>query len=64
MRDMGTKGIELSISIVHLTTRLYGVIIPDEVGVVNGSSPAYYELKVPGAIEEYVNVGAAWICKN
>lgn len=38
-----------------------GVIISDlGVGIVNGTYPHVIEPKVPGAIEEYVNLGSAW----
>ncbi|TYR81838.1 hypothetical protein FZC66_08430 [Priestia megaterium] len=38
-----------------------GVIIPDlKVGIVDGTSPHVIEPKAPGAIEEYINLGAAW----
>ncbi|WP_407408123.1 PRK06851 family protein [Peribacillus sp.] len=38
-----------------------GVIIPAlKVGLVDGTAPHVIEPKAPGAIEEYVNLGAAW----
>ena len=38
-----------------------GVIIPAlKVGLVDGTAPHVIEPKAPGAVEEYVNLGAAW----
>jgi hypothetical protein len=38
-----------------------GVIIPVlKIGIVDGTAPHVIEPKVPGVIEEYVNIGAAW----
>ncbi|HEU4964286.1 MAG TPA: PRK06851 family protein [Bacilli bacterium] len=38
-----------------------GVLIPFlNVGIVDGTAPHVIEPKVPGAVEEYVNLGAAW----
>lgn len=38
-----------------------GVVIPAlSVGIVDGSSPHVIEPKAPGAVEELVNLGAAW----
>ncbi|MGG0288205.1 PRK06851 family protein [Peribacillus butanolivorans] len=38
-----------------------GVIIPAlKIGLVDGTAPHVIEPKAPGAIEEYVNLGAAW----
>ncbi len=38
-----------------------GVIIPAlDIGVVDGTAPHIIEPRAPGAIEEYVNLGAAW----
>lgn len=38
-----------------------GVIIPVlETGVVDGTPPHIIEPKAPGAVEEYINLGAAW----
>jgi Cdc6-like AAA superfamily ATPase len=42
-----------------------GVIIPTlSIGVVDGTAPHIIEPKAPGAIEEYVNLGAAWDSKK
>lgn len=38
-----------------------GVIVPQlKVGIVDGTAPHVIEPKVPGAVEEYVNLGTAW----
>nr|WP_207196230.1 MULTISPECIES: PRK06851 family protein [unclassified Peribacillus] len=38
-----------------------GVIIPAlKIGLVDGTAPHVIEPKAPGAVEEYVNLGAAW----
>jgi len=38
-----------------------GIIFPAiKVGIVDGTAPHIIEPKVPGAIEEYVNLGVAW----
>ncbi|MFB9989805.1 PRK06851 family protein [Bacillus benzoevorans] len=40
---------------------LDGVIIPNlNVGIVDGTAPHVIEPKMPGAVEEYVNLGEAW----
>lgn len=40
---------------------LDGVVIPSlKVGIVDGTAPHVIEPKVPGAVEEYVNLGTAW----
>ncbi len=42
-----------------------GVIIPAlSIGVVDGTAPHIIEPKAPGAIEDYVNLGAAWNSKK
>lgn len=41
-----------------------GVIIPAlKVGIVDGTAPHVIEPKTPGAVEEYINLGAAWDAK-
>lgn len=38
-----------------------GVIIPKlKVGIVDGTSPHVIEPKMPGVVEEYINLGIAW----
>ncbi|MCC2462108.1 PRK06851 family protein [Bacillus mobilis] len=38
-----------------------GVIIPKlKVGIVDGTSPHVIEPKMPGVVEEYINLGVAW----
>ncbi|WP_209972398.1 PRK06851 family protein [Paenibacillus eucommiae] len=40
---------------------LDGLIIPDlKVGIVDGTAPHVIEPKLPGAVEQYVNLGEAW----
>ncbi|MFD0713455.1 PRK06851 family protein [Paenibacillus sp. GCM10027626] len=40
---------------------LDGVIIPElSVGIVDGTAPHVIEPELPGAVEQYVNLGAAW----
>lgn len=40
---------------------LDGLIVPErKVGIVDGTPPHVVEPRLPGAVEEYVNLGAAW----
>ncbi|WP_241236175.1 PRK06851 family protein [Brevibacillus marinus] len=40
---------------------LDGVIVPElKVGIVDGTAPHVVEPRLPGAVEEYVNLGVAW----
>lgn len=66
MKDIGSKWVEKGYDIEYLhcssdNSSIDGVIIPSlKVGVVDGTAPHVIEPKVPGAIEEYVNLGEAW----
>ena len=38
-----------------------GIILPQfKIGIVDGTAPHVIEPKIPGAVEEYVNLGEAW----
>jgi hypothetical protein len=66
MKDIGSKWVEKGYDIEYLhcssdNNSIDGVIIPSlKVGVVDGTAPHVIEPKVPGAVEEYVNLGEAW----
>lgn len=66
IKDIGSKWVEKGYNIEYLhcssdNKSVDGVIIPSlKVGIVDGTAPHVIEPKVPGAIEEYVNLGEAW----
>lgn len=66
MKEIGAKWVEkgYDIEFLHCSSdnnSIDGVIIPAlKAGVVDGTAPHVIEPKVPGAIEEYVNLGDAW----
>lgn len=66
MKDIGARWVEkdYDIEFLHCSSdnnSIDGVIIPSlKVGVVDGTAPHIIEPQVPGAIEEYVNLGEAW----
>lgn len=66
IKDIGSKWVEKGYDIEYLhcssdNKSVDGVIIPSlKVGIVDGTAPHVIEPKVPGAIEEYVNLGEAW----
>ncbi|UQW96281.1 PRK06851 family protein [Rummeliibacillus sp. G93] len=44
---------------------LDGIVIPSlKIGIVDGTAPHVIEPKIPGAVEEYVNLSAAWDTKQ
>lgn len=55
---------ELDVDYIHCSgdpDSLDGIIIPKlSVAIVDGTEPHVIEPKVPGAVEEYINLGAAW----
>lgn len=60
--DLARRGFE--IWLIHCASdndSLDGVIIPElEVGIVDGTAPHVIEPQLPGAVEQYVNLGEAW----
>lgn len=66
MKNIGSKWVEegYDLEFLHCSSdnnSIDGVIIPAlKVGVVDGTSPHVIEPKVPGVVEEYVNLGEAW----
>lgn len=66
IKDIGSKWVEKGFDIEYLHSAtdyqsVDGVIIPRlKVAVVDGVAPHVIEPQVPGAVEEYVNVGEAW----
>jgi hypothetical protein len=60
--ELSNKG--LDIWFIHCASdngSLDGVIIPAlKTGIVDGTAPHVIEPKLPGAVEEYVNLGEAW----
>lgn len=69
IKDIGNKWVnkDYDIEYLHCSSNnksIDGVIIPSlKVAVVDGTAPHVIEPKVPGAIEEYVNLGDAWDSK-
>ncbi|WP_338450319.1 PRK06851 family protein [Niallia oryzisoli] len=59
---------DYSIEYLHCSSdpdSIDGVIIPSlRVGIVDGTAPHVIEPKLPGAVEEYVNLGEAWDAKE
>lgn len=70
MKEIGSKWVEKGFDIEYLhcssdNNSVDGVIISDlKVGIVDGTAPHVIEPKVPGAVEEYVNLGEAWDSKK
>ncbi len=64
--DWSNKGYD--IEFLHCSSdpdSVDGVIIPElKVGVVDGTAPHVIEPKLPGAVEEYINLGEAWDSKG
>lgn len=66
IRAVGNKMLEkgLDIWFIHCSSdndSLDGVIIPElKAGIVDGTAPHVIEPKLPGAVEQYVNLGEAW----
>jgi hypothetical protein len=60
--EMNSRGFD--IWFIHCASdngSLDGVIIPAlKLGIVDGTAPHVIEPKLPGAVEEYVNLGEAW----
>ncbi|ABS20696.1 PRK06851 family protein [Bacillus cytotoxicus] len=61
-REWNEKGYD--IELLHCSSdnkSIDGVIIPKlKVGIVDGTAPHVIEPKMPGVVEEYVNLGTAW----
>ncbi|QYF83231.1 PRK06851 family protein [Brevibacterium sp. PAMC21349] len=66
MKKIGQEWLDKDYDIEYLhcssdNESIDGVIIPAlKIGIVDGTAPHVIEPKAPGAIEEYVNLGAAW----
>ncbi|WP_071393196.1 PRK06851 family protein [Bacillus tuaregi] len=66
MKEIGEYWSEKDYSIEYLhcssdPDSVDGVIIPSlKVGIVDGTAPHVIEPKLPGAVEDYVNLGEAW----
>jgi len=66
MREIGNQWSENGYDIEYLhcssdPDSIDGVILPQlKVGIVDGTAPHVIEPQVPGAVEEYVNLGEAW----
>jgi Cdc6-like AAA superfamily ATPase len=66
MKDIGKRWEDQDYDVEYLycssdPESLDGVIIPSlKVGIVDGTAPHIIEPQMPGAIEEYVNLGEAW----
>ncbi|CAH0152962.1 hypothetical protein SRABI80_00672 [Peribacillus frigoritolerans] len=66
MKKIGQEWLDKDYDIEYLhcssdNDSIDGVIIPAlKIGIVDGTAPHVIEPKAPGAIEEYVNLGAAW----
>lgn len=62
--DMVDRGYD--IHLIHCASdndSLDGLIVPEiKVGIVDGTAPHIIEPRLPGAVEQYVNVGEAWDC--
>lgn len=70
MKNIGLNwyGKGFDVEFIHCSSdnsSLDGVIIPAlKAGIVDGTAPHIIEPSAPGAIEEYVNLGAAWDSKK
>lgn len=66
IKNIGSKWVGKGYDIEYLhcssdNQSVDGLIIPSlKIGIVDGTAPHVIEPKVPGAIEEYVNLGEAW----
>lgn len=66
MKEIGKKWSEAGLDIEYLhcssdAESIDGVIFPSiKVGIVDGTAPHVIEPKLPGAVEEYINLGEAW----
>ncbi|AOH57264.1 hypothetical protein ABE28_023200 [Peribacillus muralis] len=66
MKKIGQEWLDKNYDIEYLhcssdNDSIDGVIIPAlKIGLVDGTAPHVIEPKAPGAVEEYVNLGAAW----
>ncbi|AIE61625.1 PRK06851 family protein [Bacillus methanolicus] len=66
MKKVGAEWLEkgYTIEYIHCSSdnnSIDGVIIPKlKAGIVDGTAPHVIEPKVPGAIENYINLGEAW----
>jgi Cdc6-like AAA superfamily ATPase len=66
MKEIGNQWSEKGYTIEYLhcssdPESIDGVIIPSlQVGIIDGTAPHVIEPKIPGAVEEYVNLGEAW----
>lgn len=66
MKNIGNQWSEkgLDIEFLHCSSdpdSIDGVIFPSlKIGIVDGTAPHVIEPKMPGAVEEYVNLGEAW----
>lgn len=66
MKNIGAKWLEkgFDLEFLHCSSdhhSIDGVIIRElKIGVVDGTAPHVIEPKVPGVVEEYVNLGEAW----
>ena len=66
MKEIGKQMVNKGLDIEYLhcasdNNSIDGIIIPEfQIGIVDGTAPHVIEPKVPGVIEEYVNLGEAW----
>jgi hypothetical protein len=66
MKEIGDTWLKegYDVQLIHCSLdpdSLDGVIIPKlNIGIVDGTAPHVIEPKIPGAVEEYVNLGTAW----
>ncbi len=66
MKKIGSvlEGLDQKVEYIHSPTdpdALDGVLFPElGVGMVDGTPPHVIEPKAPGALEEYINLGAGW----
>jgi len=69
MKEIGAYWSEKNFSIEYLhcssdPDSIDGVIFPElKLGIVDGTAPHIIEPNLPGAVEEYVNLGEAWDAK-
>lgn len=60
--DLVNRGYD--VELIHCASdngSLDGVIVPElKVGIVDGTAPHVIEPRLPGAVEQYVNLGEAW----
>ncbi|UVI32816.1 PRK06851 family protein [Paenibacillus spongiae] len=66
IRTIGNKMVKAGYNIwfIHCASdndSLDGLIVPElKIGIVDGTAPHVIEPQLPGAVEQYVNLGAAW----